>query len=135
MTSMKSILKTRRHGFTLVEIMIVVAIIALLAAIMSGNMIRARKRTQAARILDDLRTLDGALDQWALEKNKKAGDVAEFTDLQPYLKTMNKLNLTGYDLFGQNYGPFSVDTGPKVAPFTFNALSDVAPAEFWSPFN
>jgi prepilin-type N-terminal cleavage/methylation domain-containing protein len=129
---------TKRHhrgGFTLVEIMIVVAIIALLAAIMSNNVIRARKRTQASKILDDLRTLDGALDQWALEKSKKAGDVAEFSDLQPYLKTMNKLNLTGYDLFGQNYGPFSVDTGPKVADFTFNALSDVAPLEFWSPFN
>lgn len=129
---------TKRHhraGFTLVEIMIVVAIIALLAAIMSTNVIRARKRTQAARILDDLRTLDGALDQWALEKSKKVGDVAEFSDLQPYLKTMNKLNLTGYDLFGQNYGPFTVDTGPKVANFTFNALSDVAPAEFWSPYN
>ncbi len=135
MTTMQSLLKTRRHGFTLVEIMIVVAIVALLAAIMTGNLIRARKRTQATRILDDLRTLDGALDQWALEKNKKAGDIAEFSDLQPYLKTMNKLNLTGYDLFGQNYGPFSVDTGPKVSAITFSALSDVAPADFWSPFN
>lgn len=132
---MKPALQHHRGGFTLVEVMIVVAIIALLAAIMSGNVIRARKRTQAARIIDDLRTLDGALDQWALEKSKKPGDVAEFSDLQPYLKTMNKLNLTGYDLFGQSYGPFSVDTGPKVAEFTFNALSDVAPAAFWSPYN
>ena len=131
---MKLTLRHHRGGFTLVEIMIVVAIIALLAAIMTNNVLRARKRTQASKILDDLRTLDGALDQWALEKSKKAGDVAEFSDLQPYLKTMNKLTLTGYDLFGQNYGPFSVDTGPKVADFTFNALSDVAPAEFWSPF-
>ena len=114
--------------------MIVVAIIALLAAIFASNVIRARKRAQAAKILDDLRTLDGALDQWAMEHNKKAGDVAEFSDLQPYLKQQNKLNLTGYDLFGQPYGPYSVDTGPKVAPFTFGALSDVAPAEFWSPF-
>jgi prepilin-type N-terminal cleavage/methylation domain-containing protein len=131
---MKLALHHRRGGFTLVEIMIVVAIIALLAAIMTNNLLRARKRTQAARILDDLRTLDGALDQWATEKSKKAGDVAEFSDLQPYLKTMNKLNLTGYDTFGQPYGPYSVDTGPKVADFTFQALSDVAPAEFWSPF-
>ena len=131
---MKPALQHHRGGFTLVEVMIVVAIIALLAAIMSGNVIRARKRTQAARIIDDLRTLDGALDQWAVEKSKKPGDVAVFSDLQPYLKTMNKLNLTGHDLFGQDYGPYSVDIGPKVADFTFNALSDVAPAEFWSPF-
>ncbi len=131
---MKTTLQPHRGGFTLVEIMIVVAIIALLAAMMGNNVVRARKRTQASRILDDLRTLDGALDQWALEKSKKAGDVAEFSDLQPYLKTMNKLNLAGRDLFGQAYGPYSVDTGPRVADFTFNALSDIAPAEFWSPY-
>ena len=123
-----------RRGFTLVEIMIVVAIIALLAAILATNVLRARKRAQAAKILDDLRTLDGALDQWALERHKSAGDVAEFSDLQPYLKQQNKLNLTGYDLFGHSYGPYSVDTGPKVDPATFASLSDVAPEEFWSPF-
>lgn len=126
---------SRRRAFTLIEIMVTVAIIAMLAAILSSNVLRARKRAHAAKILDDLRTLDGALDQWALEKNKKAGDIAEFSDLQPYLKQQNKLNLTGYDVFGQAYGPFSVDTGPKVAAFTFAALSDVAPAEFWSPFH
>src|SRR5688572_14906233 len=58
------------RGFTLVEIMIVVAIIALLAAIFSHNILRARKRAHAAKVLDDLRALDGALDQWALENNK-----------------------------------------------------------------
>jgi len=131
---MKSINRKLRQGFTLVEIMLVVAIIALIAAIATSNILRARKRAQAVKILDDLRTLDGALDQYAIENSKKAGDVAEFSDLQPYLKTMNKLNLTGADLFGQPYGPYSVDTGPKVADLTFNALSDVAPAEFWSPF-
>lgn len=124
----------RRRAFTLVEIMVVVAIIAMLSAILSANILRARKRAHAAKILDDLRMLDGALDQWAVEKNKKAGDIAEFSDLQPYLKQQNKLNLTGADIFGQPYGPYSVDTGPKVAEFTFSALSDVAPAEFWSPF-
>ncbi len=129
----KSIQRSSR-AFTLIEIMIVVTIIALLAAIFSSNVIRARKRAQASRVLDDLRTLDGALDLWAVEKNRKVGDVAEFSDLQPYLKQQNKLNLTGYDVFGQPYGPYSVDTGPKVADFTFAALSDVAPAEFWSPF-
>ena len=126
--------KSLIRAFTLVEIMIVVAIIAMLASIFMHNVIRARKRAQACKVLDDLRTLDGALDLWALEKSKSTGDVAFFSDIQPYLKTQNKLNLTGYDVFGQPYGPFSVDTPPKVADFTFAALSDVAPAEFWSPF-
>jgi prepilin-type N-terminal cleavage/methylation domain-containing protein len=130
----KSIRRSTR-AFTLVEIMIVVAIIALLASIFSSNVLRARKRAQACKVLDDLRTLDGALDLWALEKNRKAGDIAEFSDLQPYLKQQNKLNLTGCDVFGQPYGPYSVDTGPRVADFTFAALSDVAPEEFWSPFH
>jgi len=124
----------RRAGFTLVEIMIVVAIIALIAALGVSNFIRARKRTQALKTLDELRVLDGALDQWAFENNKNAGAVAVFSDVKPYLKTMNKLSISGADVFGQAYGPFTVDTGPKVSTFTFNALSDVAPAEFWSPF-
>lgn len=124
----------RRQGFTLLEIMIVVSIIAMLAAIGTSNMLRARKRAQASKILDDLRTLDGALDQYALENNKKEGDIAVFSDLSPYLKRMNKLNMLGADIFGQAYGPYSVDTPPKVADVTFQALSDVAPAEFWSPY-
>ena len=114
--------------------MIVVAIIAMLSTIFMHNIIRARKRAQAAKVLDDLRVIDGALDLWALEKNKVSGDVAEFSDIQPYMKTQNKLTLTGLDVFGQPYGPFSVDTPPKVADFTFSALSDVAPPDFWSPY-
>jgi prepilin-type N-terminal cleavage/methylation domain-containing protein len=123
-----------RHGFTLVEIMVVVAIIAMLAAIATSNMLRARKRAQASKILDDLRTLDGALDQYAIENNKQSGDVAVFSDLTPYMKRMNKLTMLGADVFGQPYGPYSVDTPPKVSDATFQNLSDVAPAEFWSPF-
>ncbi len=49
---------SNRKGFTLVEIMIVVAIIALLAAIAVPGFLRARKRSQASRILNDLRMID-----------------------------------------------------------------------------
>src|ERR1700729_2931777 len=107
-------LQTRRGGFTLVEIMIVVAIIALLAAIALPNFLRARKRSQATRVLEDLRVLDYALDRWALEQNKSAGDVAQFSDLAPYLNP-TQLLYQGTDLFGQAYGPFTVDIEPKVA--------------------
>ena len=42
--------------------------------------------------------------------------------------------LNGSDLFGQPYGPYSVDYIPKVAPFTYSMLSDVAPPSLWSPY-
>ena len=128
-------LHTRRGGFTLVEIMIVVAIIALLAAIAVPNFLRARKRSQASRVLEDLRMLDAALDQYAIERNKQSGATATFTDLQAYLKTGTALyNSTGNDIFGNAFIGYSVDSVPKVNTTTFNQLSDVAPAEFWSPF-
>ena len=66
-------LNKRRGGFTLVEIMIVVAIIALLAAIAVPGFLRARKRSQASRIINDLRLIDAAVDQYAIENNKATG--------------------------------------------------------------
>lgn len=129
-------LRKNRGGFTLVEIMIVVAIIALLAAIAVPNFLRARKRAQASRVLEDLRLLDSALDQYAIEHNRKNGDPATFSDLQAYIKTNSALYTSGgNDLFGNSYGSFSVDSIPAVPNGTFNALSDVAPADFWSPFH
>jgi prepilin-type N-terminal cleavage/methylation domain-containing protein len=119
-------------GFTLVEIMIVVSIIALLAAIAVPNILRGRKRAQATRIRNDLRIIDYALDRWAMEKNKGAGDVAEFSDIKFYIKDGQLSG--GTDLFGADFGPFSVDYNPKVSRTAFEALSDVAPAEFWSPY-
>ena len=73
-------LNKRRGGFTLVEIMIVVAIIALLAAIAVPGFLRARKRSQASRIINDLRLIDSAVDQYAIETNKKSGDAVAITD-------------------------------------------------------
>ena len=66
-------LNSKRVGFTLVEIMIVVAIIALLAAIAVPGFLRARKRSQASRILNDLRLIDAAVDQYAIETNRATG--------------------------------------------------------------
>ncbi|MGB8356184.1 MAG: prepilin-type N-terminal cleavage/methylation domain-containing protein [Chthoniobacteraceae bacterium] len=124
-----------RGGFTLVEIMIVVAIIALLAAIAVPNFLRARKRSQATRILEDLRLLDSASDQYAIETNKTTGMAPAIGDLKNYLKTGTTLYNTGSDIFGDTYGPFTVDSIPKVPTSAFNALSDVADASFWSPYH
>ena len=129
-------LNKNRGGFTLVEIMIVVAIIALLAAIAVPNFLRARKRSQATRILEDLRVIDSAIDQYAIENNKAGGANCNWTDIQAYLKKGSTLyNTTGQDILGHNFGPaFAVDTIPVVPTATFNDLSDVAPGAFWSPF-
>ena len=128
-------LNRKRRGFTLVEIMIVVAIISLLAAIAVPNFLRARKRSQATHVLEDLRVLEYSLDRWAIEKNKTRGDQAFLSDLRPYIKTDTRLYDEGSDLFGNAYGPvFSVDFSPKVPAPTFEQLSDVAPAAFWSPY-
>ena len=128
-------LQTRRGGFTLVEIMIVVAIIALLAAIAVPNFLRARKRSQATRILEDLRMLDSGTDQYAIENNKTSGANANMTDLKAYIKTGTVLYSTGEDIFGDSYGPtFTVDSELIVPSNAYNSLSDVAPYTFWSPY-
>ena len=128
-------LNNRRGGFTLVEIMIVVAIIALLAAIAVPNFLRARKRSQATRVLEDLRMLDSAVDQYAIETNKQTGTNPSFADLKNYIKAGTTLYTTGTDMFGNSFGTFTVDSLPKVPTSTFNNLSDIAPASFWSPYN
>ena len=130
-------LNKNRGGFTLVEIMIVVAIIALLAAIAVPNFLRARKRSQATRMLEDLRVIDSAIDQYAIETNKAGGAAVNWTDIQSYLKKGSVLYNSGAnDLLGNQYnaGAFSVDGLPKLSSTTFSKLSDVAPSDFWSPF-
>ena len=90
----------RRGGFTLVEIMIVVAIIALLAAIAVPGFLRARKRAQASRVLNDLRLIDSAVDQYAIETNKTTGTTVNVTDWTNYLKKNTMLWTKATDLFG-----------------------------------
>ena len=128
-------LTTKRGGFTLVEIMIVVAIIALLAAIAVPGFLRARKRSQASKILNDLRLIDAAVDQYAIETTKKSGDPVDVTDWTNYLKKDTVLYATGQDLFGTDYCAQTVDSLPKVPDTTKAALSDVTDTAFWSPFN
>ena len=122
-------------GFTLVEIMIVVSIIALLAAIAVPGFLRARKRSQASRIINDLRLIDSAVDQYAIENNKTTGSPVAVADWTNYLKKGTNLYVTGIDILGNSYGPQTVDTLPAVPPSSKSALSDVTDNTFWSPYN
>ena len=128
-------LNKRRAGFTLVEIMIVVAIIALLAAIAVPGFLRARKRSQASRVINDLRLIDSAVDQYAIENNKASGTAVGTADWTNYLKKGTNLFLTGKDILGNPYGAQTVDSLPKVPTSTYAVMSDVADNTFWSPYN
>jgi len=134
LVSMKHSFKSN-PAFTLVEIMVVVAIIALLASIALPSFLRARKRSEATRMLEDLRIIDESIDQYAIENNKISGASVNWTDVQMYVKQGSVLyDSDGMDLFGNLYVGFSVDTIPKLRSTTFQRLSDVAPLSFWSPY-
>ena len=77
---------TRRAGFTLVEIMIVVAIIGLLAAIAIPNFVRARKQSQRSICINNLRIIDASKQQWATENKKGDNDVPPDADVANYCK-------------------------------------------------
>jgi prepilin-type N-terminal cleavage/methylation domain-containing protein len=82
---MKKINKTKQ-GFTLVEIMIVVAIIGLLAAIAIPNFVKARTTAQKNACIANLKQIDGAKEQWAIEAKKTEGDAPDTTAINAFLK-------------------------------------------------
>lgn len=82
---MKNI-RYRRSGFTLIEIMIVVAIIGMLAAIAIPNIAQARGKAHQTACINNLQQIEGAMQRWSLDMHKAEGQTVTYSDISAYLQ-------------------------------------------------
>ena len=98
-------------GFTLVEIMIVVAIIGLLASIAIPNFVKARTTAQMNACISNLRQIDGAIQQWALDTKQNDTATVTAADILPYLKN-SVICPAGGKTFADSYAVTTVQAKP-----------------------
>jgi prepilin-type N-terminal cleavage/methylation domain-containing protein len=110
-----------RSGFTLVEIMIVVAIIGMLASIAIPNYVKARGNSQQHACINNLRQIDGAAQTWALENKKTGGATYALTDLLPYIKLDSNGNLPACPANG-SYSPGATVSNSPTCNIPLHAL-------------
>ncbi len=91
---------TKRAGFTLVEIMIVVAIIGLLAAIAIPSFMKAREQSQLNACMNNLRQIESGKEQWALAEKKAQGDAVVDASIDEYMKATPECPAGGAYTYG-----------------------------------
>ncbi|HWQ90964.1 MAG TPA: prepilin-type N-terminal cleavage/methylation domain-containing protein [Clostridia bacterium] len=102
-------------GFTLVEVMIVTAIIGLLASIAIPNFVRARTTSQMNACINNLRQIEYAKQLWALENKKVGADEPTWTEIRDYVNQMIACPGTGVEVLGSGYNVGNVNTLPTCA--------------------
>ena len=115
-------LSRNNQGFTLVEIMIVVAIVGLLAALAVPGFVKARKQAQGRRIMNDCRQMDAAIDQWSVNSGIADGTTVDSIAASTYLKTV----WNPVDLLGNSYSVGVTGTGQiQISTATKSSLANV----------
>jgi general secretion pathway protein G len=119
--------RKQRQAFTLVEIMIIVALIGLLAALAVPTFIKARKQSQGKRIVNDARIIDAAIDAWAFEKGKQDNDTISAADLIVIAQYTKSGVISTTDLLGNPFTIGPVGTNQVlISSDTKDALTGVA---------
>ena len=121
---------SERQAFTLVEIMIIVALIGMLAALAVPTFIKARKQSQGKRIVNDARIIDAAINAWAMETGKADNDTVDLAAAAQYTKSGV---ISASDVLGNSWVIGNVGANQlQISPDTKTALAGVAID--WGPY-